>query len=999
MATITVRNASELKSALSKAKGGDTIVMKSGNYGDLDISNKSFSKTVTLVSDKPGGAKFKSIDVRNSDYIKIDDVTVTSGNNGGLGATLVLITDKSTNIEFVNSEVYGKVDNNAEGYFGIHTNGGVRDITVANNYIHDVKVGAAFFSTRDITVSGNTVDRVAGDSYKFAAVHGGVIEGNVGARHLFTSKGEHYDFMQFQNDSSNLLVRWNISLPETRSNVQGIFFNNGTYRNIDVEYNIIATSMLNGISASSKSSGMVAHNNTLVNIETNGGSKSTIIRGFDKSYDNIAVTYAGGAGNGSNLMLQNVDPKRAFYQEDFYKDSQVGRGLEPADLIPKAGSLAAKKGAIGVAEAYAKGWDFPETKSAPSSPQPVSNPKPAPAEDKSSDSDKLGSTSKSPAPTDLKNAVFYLKGDHEFRGRDSDVYEYAHDRDMALKSGTLSFTFNADKVNGTRGLVSKDAGGFAGGGDHFTSYIKDGTLVVRFQDGKDSKIFVKSGIKANKDYDLQVTFGNGKVAAVLDGKTFGSANLKTEWNTNKEYLQIGANGWSSGTGKSGFEDPFDGTISDVLLVSGVKSVAYMQNLIKTGGTSSSSSSSSQTSSSKTTTQTKDVDLSKDGSGFYLPGKHEITRHSDVIEIAPSADLKLSEAKISLTFNADKVSGGRGIISKDAKQMTGSGEHFTTYIKDGKLIVRFQDGEKSKFLIKDGIKAHRDYDLEISFGNGRISASLDGKSFGSTNFDSTWANNNEYLQIGANGWASQSGKAGFSQLFDGTISNVLIVGDSDAPASSSSSSSSSYSGSTASYANAKSAVGARLDGGKSWGAAQGDNLKNKDNLIGSRYDDTLIGNNDANVIKGGNGKDKIYGKGGNDILEGNSGADYFNGGGGRDTVTYEQANSRVGVSLEDGRVWGNDARGDKFSSIENITGTKYNDLLIGSGGNNVLKGGKGNDNIQARGGRDDIDGGEGNDKIFGQGGNDTYRFSGNFDRDEIYGFEAWNNSEKIDLSDV
>ena len=113
--------------------------------------------------------------------------------------------------------------------------------------------------------------------------------------------------------------------------------------------------------------------------------------------------------------------------------------------------------------------------------------------------------------------------------------------------------------------MAKDAYEFGGGGNHFTSYIKDGTLHVRFQDGASSKEFSVGNIKANVDYDLQASFGDGKVTAMLDGKVFGQANFDTSWASNSEYMQIGANGWASQTGQKGFTDVFDGTISNVLL--------------------------------------------------------------------------------------------------------------------------------------------------------------------------------------------------------------------------------------------------------------------------------------------------------------------------------------------------------------------------------------------------------------------------------------------------
>lgn len=159
--------------------------------------------------------------------------------------------------------------------------------------------------------------------------------------------------------------------------------------------------------------------------------------------------------------------------------------------------------------------------------------------------------------------VFAIDGSNEF-SRAGDVMEFEHDPAFAFSAGTLMLSFNADTVSGSRGLLSKDARDFGNGG-HFTSYIKDGTLVVRVQDGSSSEVFEVDGIKADVDYDLQVNLAGGQVTAMLNGEVFGQAAVDMSWETNTEFMQIGANGWASDAGESGFTHVFDGTISDVAI--------------------------------------------------------------------------------------------------------------------------------------------------------------------------------------------------------------------------------------------------------------------------------------------------------------------------------------------------------------------------------------------------------------------------------------------------
>lgn len=96
-----------------------------------------------------------------------------------------------------------------------------------------------------------------------------------------------------------------------------------------------------------------------------------------------------------------------------------------------------------------------------------------------------------------------------------------------------------------------------------------------------------------------------------------------------------------------------------------------------------------------------------------------------------------------------------------------------------------------------------------------------------------------------------------------------------------------------------------------------------------------GNELANVITGNSG---------NNILEGRGGADQLIGGNGSDTASYAASAAAVSITLSSGLASGGDAAGDTFSSIENLTGSQYDDLLSGSAANNVLSGGLGVDTL-------------------------------------------------------
>ena len=258
--------------------------------------------------------------------------------------------------------------------------------------------------------------------------------------------------------------------------------------------------------------------------------------------------------------------------------------------------------------------------------------------------------------------------------------------------------------------------------------------------------------------------------------------------------------------------------------------------------------------------------------------------------------------------------------------------------------------------------------------------------------------------------------------------------------------------TASYSGAGAKTGVNLSNATVWGVASGDTLTSIENLIGTAFNDILVGDDNANRLEGGAGNDTLLGVGGNDtllgddgddtlygqngadtlnggagddILDGGTGADILDGGAGNDTASYSGAGAKTGVNLSNATVWGV-ASGDTLTSIENLIGTAFNDILVGDDNANRLEGGAGNDILLGVGGNDillgnngddtlygqngadalnggagdDIlDGGTGNDILYGQGGNDQFVFANGFGQDIIIGFEAKNDAEDIDLSTV
>ena len=144
--------------------------------------------------------------------------------------------------------------------------------------------------------------------------------------------------------------------------------------------------------------------------------------------------------------------------------------------------------------------------------------------------------------------------------------------------------------------------------------------------------------------------------------------------------------------------------------------------------------------------------------------------------------------------------------------------------------------------------------------------------------------------------------------------------------------------------------------------------------GSPGNDELYGGAGDDLIWGGRGDDRLHGGDGDDTLIGGLGADALCGGRGIDTVDYSGVGHGVYISLGTAVTTrsnsdGDEHRGDDFSSIENIVGTKFNDWLAGDAGDNLLEGRHGNDWIFGAGAQDTLFGGKGHDHLFGGAGDD------------------------------
>jgi Ca2+-binding RTX toxin-like protein len=173
-----------------------------------------------------------------------------------------------------------------------------------------------------------------------------------------------------------------------------------------------------------------------------------------------------------------------------------------------------------------------------------------------------------------------------------------------------------------------------------------------------------------------------------------------------------------------------------------------------------------------------------------------------------------------------------------------------------------------------------------------------------------------------------------------------------------------------------------------GDSKKDTLVSIENVVGSNYEDVVFGSSSTNYIEG---------MGGNDLIFSGGGINFIDGGDGRDMISYHTQDYRnaAGASLNSSYVdylngidginvtVGNDfvmireqngANKDRLidliKNVEDISGTRGNDLIIGGNGNNhSFWGHDGNDDLRGANGADFLYGGDGNDILRPEEGKD------------------------------
>ena len=233
MATYNVSNSTQLKSAISSAKGGDVIRLAAGNYGTLDVTKK-FSGNVTITSAGSTKAKFSAGNIREAANLTVDKVKFEGG-----GLKVI----KTSNVKITGSEFL------------------------------NINDGAYFSRSSGLTVANNSFTGMKHDAMRFAGVTNTVISGNKYTETTSQNGYLHKDFIQFwtnrtngEGPSSNVKIISN-QFYSKDGETHGILMLNeakmGFHQNITIQNNYFKSSHTHGISVAD-TNGLLIQSNTLI---------------------------------------------------------------------------------------------------------------------------------------------------------------------------------------------------------------------------------------------------------------------------------------------------------------------------------------------------------------------------------------------------------------------------------------------------------------------------------------------------------------------------------------------------------------------------------------------------------------------------------------------------------------------------------------------------------------------------------------------------------------
>lgn len=370
---IDISGPSALSKALRTVEPGTVLALAPGAYGELVIHDRQGTPesriTIRPASGADGDVSFSRLDLRDSAYITLDNLTFDyTFSSRDMPSFRPFQVNASRAIHITNSlfdgDVATGVSPESDGYataFGLSVRGSAETL-IDGNEIRAFFRGFVATQSADLVVRGNDIHSIRMDGMNFAQVQKVRIEAN----HIHSFKRslnskDHADMIQFWTNgtevaSSDIIIRDNILNSGKGYFTQSIFMRNDLvdrglagkemfYRDITIENNVVLNAHLNGISVG-ETDGLIIKNNTVLHNLASDGHKDNPglwtpqIRAAPASKNvqiaqNVAGVIVGYQGQSSwlvseNLLVQDRNSKSPNFYDSHFLAARTG---DPENIL------------------------------------------------------------------------------------------------------------------------------------------------------------------------------------------------------------------------------------------------------------------------------------------------------------------------------------------------------------------------------------------------------------------------------------------------------------------------------------------------------------------------------------------------------------------------------------------------------------------------------------------------------------------------------------------
>jgi VCBS repeat-containing protein len=318
MTTVTVSNSAGLIAALGHSQGGDTILLASGTYSSVSITNFHSNGVINIASANAATpAVISQLAINNSSGLKFSGVTLansTYSNPSSSSASTPFQVFNSSNITFSGISVHGSLDGNADDDINGMLVQYSKNITIENSTFQQLRNAILESNNSDVNITNNNIHDIRTDGIDNSGTSNIIISGN-NFSNFFpvgdAATGDHPDAIQFwtsgtTSSASNITIVDNTYVRGSGLAAQGIFVTDQVglpYENVVISGNTIiggqpnAIDLQNGINVNVSSNTVESYADISSSIKILYATGVTASNNMASSFGYTGVSFSGNLNN------------------------------------------------------------------------------------------------------------------------------------------------------------------------------------------------------------------------------------------------------------------------------------------------------------------------------------------------------------------------------------------------------------------------------------------------------------------------------------------------------------------------------------------------------------------------------------------------------------------------------------------------------------------------------------------------------------------------------